>query len=156
MVHWTIIGTLLLCQMLCTIYQCNSRCWYSQKFPNQISFPSITPEGYLNQAATYIISILQSTTSVVPSLEYDDRTKNELVKISEPLGRATKNPTIFITSVTPTPTIPYISLPVKAHRVPLPTLLPPYPHKRVKVSQPTPPHFFQKKVITPKTFQPQH
>ena len=29
-VHWTIIETILLCQMLCTINQCHSICWHIQ------------------------------------------------------------------------------------------------------------------------------
>ena len=82
-------------------------------FPDRIPFPYIIPEDYFNQSATYIIDILKSTPSVVPSLEYCDRTKNTLVKIAELLGQATKKTSIVLTVATPTPYLTHISLPVQ-------------------------------------------
>ena len=136
--------------MLCTIYQCHLICWNSQNIPNHIYLPSITPEDYITQSETDIIFILQSTPSVVPSLEYSDRTKNALVKITELLGISTKNPTIVLTVVNPTPTLSHIFLPVKYQRVPVTPVSPPDPYQRLPVSQPTPPHMANKEVSTPK------
>ena len=59
-------------------------------FPIHIILPSSTPEEYINQLATYIIDIMKITPSVIPSLGYDDKTKNALIKIAELLRRATK------------------------------------------------------------------
>ena len=85
-------------------------------FPNQIPLPSIALEDYLNQSAIFILFILQIIMGVVPSLEYGNRTKNTLIKISELHVRATKKLSIIIPVVTPTPTLPHISVPVKDRR----------------------------------------
>ena len=98
--------------------------------PNQIPFPYVTPEYYPNQSATDILAVLQSTLSIVPSLEYGDRTKNELVKIAELFGRSTKKPTILLLVVTPTPTLPHISIPVKYQRVPVTQVFTPTIYQR--------------------------
>ena len=72
-------------------------------------------------------------------MEYSDRAKNVLVKIAELLGRATKNPTIVLPVVTPTPTLPHISLPMQSQRVIISPVSPPDSYQRVPVTQPTPP-----------------
>ena len=119
MVHWTITDHY--CCVKCYIPSTNAiRDIDTVKTsPTQIPFPYVTPEDYLNQSTSDILAVLQSTPSIVPSLEYSDRTKNALVKTAELLGRATKNPTILLLVVTPTPTLPYISLPLQYHRVPV-------------------------------------
>ena len=45
MVHWTIIGTLPLCQVLCTINQWHSICWHSQVLSYPDSFPIFHTRG---------------------------------------------------------------------------------------------------------------
>ena len=107
-------------------------------FPTQITFLSITTEDYFNQSAKDMLSILQITPSVVPSLKYGDRTKNALIKTAELLGQATKKPTIALPVATPTPTLLHISLSVKYHRVAVTPVLPTVPYHRVPISQPTP------------------
>ena len=72
-------------------------------------------------------------------MEYSDRAKNVLVKIAELLGRATKNPTTVLPVVTPTPTLPHISLPMQSQRVIISPVSPPDSYQRVPVTQPTPP-----------------
>ena len=88
--------------------------------------------------------------SVVLSLLYGNRTKNALVNISEPLRRATKNPTIVLPSVTQTPSLTHHYLPVKPHRVPLPPVSTPDTYQRVPAQKPTPPKRVQNEFITPK------
>ena len=105
-------------------------------FPIHIILPSSTPEEYINQLATYIIDIMKITPSVIPSLGYDDKTKNALIKIAELLRRATKkNPLLLSPVSTPTPTLPHIYLPVESQRVTVPPVLPPVPSQWVPVSK---------------------
>ena len=77
------------------------------------------------KSETEILYTLQITQSVAPSLEYGDITKSTLVKISELLRRATKNITIVLPVVSPTPTLTHTPLPVQYQRVPMATLFPP-------------------------------
>ena len=81
-------------------------------FPTHIPLPYISPDNYLNQSATDILTTLQTTLSIVLSLEYGDRTKNVLVKIVELLVQATQKKTIVLLVSNPTPNMPHISLPV--------------------------------------------
>jgi hypothetical protein len=55
-------------------------------FPTTISFPSVSTEDYLQQAAGDILSILSSQPTTLPSLSYGDTTKNALVQIAQLLG----------------------------------------------------------------------
>ena len=105
-------------------------------FPNQIPFPSVALEDYLNQSAIFILFILQIIMGVVPSLEYGNRTKNTLIKIAELHVRATKKLSIIIPVVTPTPTLPHISVPVKDRRDTYIPFFPPAPSHKVPFSQP--------------------
>ena len=107
-------------------------------FPSHITFPFITSEYYINNSATDILAILKTTPSDLPPLEYGNRTKNPLFKIAELLGRSTKKNTIILPVATRTPTMPRIYLPAQDQRVTLPWVSLPVPYHKVPVSQATP------------------
>lgn len=61
-------------------------------FPHHVSFPKISKEDQLLQAAEDIVSILQSPPPVIPTLKFGNEVKNALLDIATILKRAAPTP----------------------------------------------------------------
>ena len=75
-------------------------------FPHHISFPTITKEDQLVQAAEDIVSILQAPTPVSPNLTFGNEVKNALLKIATILKRAASTPSKPMSLPDPVPINP--------------------------------------------------
>ena len=92
-------------------------------FPETISFPNVTTDQYLRQAATDILTILQSPKKNTPSLTYGSAVTNAYVQIAQILKLAT-----IQTETTKIPILHYpTSLPPEVTLLGLHTPTPPAP-----------------------------
>jgi hypothetical protein len=101
-----------------------------QFFPKKFTFPAISTEDYLKQAASDILAILQKPPSSLPYLAYGDATNNAIVQIATLLGRAVAPPSSPQLPVHP-PRVqlpihpPRVQLPIHPPRVQIPSIPPP-------------------------------
>jgi hypothetical protein len=73
-----------------------------QFFPHNTPLPEVTTEDYLKQAATDIVSILQSPPTSTPSLKLNNTTRHALIYIANILNQAAPIPRVpSIESISP-------------------------------------------------------
>ena len=63
-------------------------------FPKEITFPKTKTEDYLIQVTSDILYLLQEPPKSLPYLQYGDKTKNALIKLSKLLNQAATQPSL--------------------------------------------------------------
>ena len=150
MVHWTIIGTLSLCQILCTINQLHAICWHSQFVSYPDSFPVCHTRGLSQSAISrHYFHPSKNTVGCTTTLIWWHNQTFTCKNIRTPCNSHQKN-TITLPIVTPTPIVSHIFLRVQSKRVPVLPESTPDPSQKVLVLHPTPTHRVHKKFSTHK------